>query len=318
MEHFYGVQQLCNMYNTNIIRVFGIPVHGEGEVDHVGGIAKTTIRRGIAGTGVTYTEVDEMVKLLHSKFGDQEQPKYYVKEIGKSEVEEKRAEMRLQVFKTIPGSIKFQVIVFQPNKDYVLAARRLCLCDSCKIVYGSCSMFEKFPLKVGQLKETTSRSSTLTPAETSDATSIAHEFLFEKSICAVAADVKSFDSVIFIYVEEVVEIESADVLEDIDSEGEVDYDEENDNADIENDVGVTDGYGHMIPAGHSYVRGKYMEKQGETKHGKRYTCMKKDVYFYKESAFVNFQQKKDNIFYISNNEFCDVLSYAENCGMSAI
>ena len=106
------------------------------------------------------------------------------------------------------------------------------------------------------------------------------------------------DSVIFIYVEEVVEIESADVLEDIDSEGEVDYDgddEENDNADIENDVGVTDGYGHMIPAGHSYVRGKYMEKQGETKHGKRYTCMKKDVYFYKESVvypFVNFQQQK--------------------------
>ena len=43
--HFHGMQLLTNNWNVNIIRVYGIAEHGKGEVDHVGGLAKTVVRR---------------------------------------------------------------------------------------------------------------------------------------------------------------------------------------------------------------------------------------------------------------------------------
>lgn len=46
--HFESIQRLSDKYNIKIIRLFGIPEHGKGEVDHVGGIAKTAIQREIA------------------------------------------------------------------------------------------------------------------------------------------------------------------------------------------------------------------------------------------------------------------------------
>ena len=41
--HFESIQRLSDKYDIKIIRLFGIPEHGKGEVDHVGGIAKTAI-----------------------------------------------------------------------------------------------------------------------------------------------------------------------------------------------------------------------------------------------------------------------------------
>jgi len=46
--HFHGMQVLANNLNVNIIRVYGIAEHGKGEMDHVGGLVKTTIRRAVA------------------------------------------------------------------------------------------------------------------------------------------------------------------------------------------------------------------------------------------------------------------------------
>ena len=43
--HFHGMQLLTNNWNVNIIRVYGIAEHGKGEVDHVGGLTKTVVRR---------------------------------------------------------------------------------------------------------------------------------------------------------------------------------------------------------------------------------------------------------------------------------
>ena len=47
-KHFYGVQCLANQLNRTIIRVFGVANHGKGEVDHVGGLAKVSVRLAVA------------------------------------------------------------------------------------------------------------------------------------------------------------------------------------------------------------------------------------------------------------------------------
>ena len=42
--HFLGVQEICDQMQVKVIRVFRIPEHGKGEVDHMGGITKIKIR----------------------------------------------------------------------------------------------------------------------------------------------------------------------------------------------------------------------------------------------------------------------------------
>ena len=109
--HFDSNQRLADEYRVKIVRFFGIPEHGKGEVDHVGGVAKTTIRREIAACEF-FSSVSEMVAMLKKWFGDQEQPKYVIKEITSSDVLEKHVESHLKVFKTVDGSSKFQVFFF--------------------------------------------------------------------------------------------------------------------------------------------------------------------------------------------------------------
>ena len=92
--------------------VFGILEHGKGEVDHVGGVAKTTIQHEIAAGGF-YSDAEEMVEMLRNKFREQQQPKYIIKEISTfsqistSIAQEKCAKSRLKVFNTIDGWSKF-------------------------------------------------------------------------------------------------------------------------------------------------------------------------------------------------------------------
>ena len=38
--HFQHLQVITKMYNKNIIRMYSIPCHSKGEVDHVGGTVK--------------------------------------------------------------------------------------------------------------------------------------------------------------------------------------------------------------------------------------------------------------------------------------
>ena len=44
-SRFHDIQEISNRYQTKTIRVYGIAEHGKGEVDHVGGLAKSTVRR---------------------------------------------------------------------------------------------------------------------------------------------------------------------------------------------------------------------------------------------------------------------------------
>ena len=67
MKHFYLVQQLANIYQAQVIQVFGLAVHGKGEVDHVGRTAKVAVRWKIAA-GKVLLGCDNIINFLKDKF----------------------------------------------------------------------------------------------------------------------------------------------------------------------------------------------------------------------------------------------------------
>ena len=60
----------------------------------------------------------------------------------------------IKFFRGINGSSKFQVMLFQPNVTFIKATTNLCLCEQSKTEYGSCSIFQEYPLQVEQLRST--------------------------------------------------------------------------------------------------------------------------------------------------------------------
>ena len=66
LESFKETQDTCNDVNIPIIQAYITPEHGKSEMDHVGGFAKTTLRRGIAGCTVfdPYNLVPDMIQYL--------------------------------------------------------------------------------------------------------------------------------------------------------------------------------------------------------------------------------------------------------------
>ena len=125
-------------------------------MNHVGGLGKVTTSRPIAG-GRLIKEIDKMVEYLEFKFSDKVHPHYLFREIAAKCLEDKRTEDCLKKFRTIEGSSRFQVAVFQPEKSMFRAAPYLHLhrvFSKCmEKEYGSCSLFEEYDMVVGQLKE---------------------------------------------------------------------------------------------------------------------------------------------------------------------
>ena len=71
-------------------------------------------------------------------------------------------------------------------------------------------------------------------------------------------------------------------------------------------------HGHKIPAGCSYIKGRYLEQDKDVNRGKYkgviYKLMRDHVVFYKETVvylLANYKWKGKKIF-ISNNSYCDV------------
>ena len=137
--HFQGNKIYQISINQKLF-VYSIAEHGMGEVDHVGGIVKTAIRGEIAG-GEVLLDCDHMVSFLKSKFSDNENPHYIIKEIKEGVLQVKRDNAKRKIYKRMDGSAKFQVIVFKPNSNSFKAGNRLCVCDECCISYDSCSLF---------------------------------------------------------------------------------------------------------------------------------------------------------------------------------
>ena len=150
--HFQGTKDLSNKYKSTIICVYSIAEHGKGKVNHVGGTVKTAIQTEIAG-GEVLLDCDLMVSFPKSKFSDNENPHYIIKEIKEGDLQIKRNNAKCKICKWVDGSAKFQVIAFKPNSNSFKAANRLCNCDECCISHDSCSLFQEYYLKVDDLKE---------------------------------------------------------------------------------------------------------------------------------------------------------------------
>ena len=126
--HFASIQSMADFCDKKVLQLFGMAEYGKGEVEHVGGISKTTIRCEIANGGF-FSVAEEMVDFHQQKFGDHENPSYFVELIDGKYVNQVRDNAKLKVFHTIEGSSTFQVILFEPHSNILKAAKKLCICS---------------------------------------------------------------------------------------------------------------------------------------------------------------------------------------------
>lgn len=145
-------------------------------------------------------------------------------------MDEERASKRLFNFPSIDGSSKFQVMVFKPNCKFVKASPRLCICKKCQTEYGSCELFEEYPLICHQLNKAHLRSDNLPMTTSKDNEN--DDFILLDSFVAVAADSGSIDTVWFIHIVDKCTSDGTDV----------------------------DDYGHGIPHGVKYLKGHFLER----------------------------------------------------------
>ena len=131
---------ITDIYNKSIIRIYGIPGHGKGEVDHVGGTAKVTIKR-MASSGTAFPGADDIADSLIEKYGSSTSPKYVIKVIPEEELESRRKEAKSTQVATIEGSSTLRALVFKPKAPVFRGSTRFCICDRCKEEYGSCGKF---------------------------------------------------------------------------------------------------------------------------------------------------------------------------------
>ena len=116
IQHFLRLQDLATNKDITIVRIWSTAGHGKGEVHHVGGLRKVTIRWAIDAGGRLIKEVDKIVEYLESKFSDVH-PHYKFRGIAAKFLEDKWTEDCRKNFHTTEGSCRFQVAVFQPGKS---------------------------------------------------------------------------------------------------------------------------------------------------------------------------------------------------------
>lgn len=290
-KHFEDLQEICDEIGIPLIRLFSIAGHGKGEVDHVGGLAKCSIRRFV-GTGGKVFNAKDCKDYLISKFGDKSNPSIFVKELQQDELSNLRAEARLKQYPTIDGSDSFQVIVFKPNSRSFKAAPRLCTCNICLIEYGSCSLFTEYQLLTYPLNKIYLRSDVVESNHEENDSNTSEEFILPGSYCAVAPDSSSQDSLWFIKIVDTVET----------------------------NVEITDDYGNRIAPGLSCIEGRFLEKVEASAKGFLFKLSKKKTYFFRESVvypFVQFTMAKKG-YHLSTMEYVEILNYVESNGLSRI
>ena len=78
--------------------MYSIAEHGKGVINHAGGIVKTAIQREIAG-GEVLLDCNHMVSYLKSKFSNNENPHYIVKEIKEGDLQIKRDNAKRKIYR---------------------------------------------------------------------------------------------------------------------------------------------------------------------------------------------------------------------------
>lgn len=174
----------------------------EGEVDHVGGITKVTIRPDIAG-GMFFTDAEDMVCHLSRNYAESQDLKYVFKNINMERLIAARSENKQFKYNAINGAHAFQVTVFIPNFNFFKAAPYLCIHKDCKTDYGSCPLFKEYYHDVQKLHKTLLCSEMLSkvlPEETTGDEDDNNVLGFAQidTVCAIPVDERSRDTVNFV------------------------------------------------------------------------------------------------------------------------
>ena len=264
----------------------------KGEVDHVSGVAKVAVRTEIAA-GEVFERSNQIVSFLRSKFQENEIPKYHM-EIEETFLNEERDEDHRKVFKTIEGSSDFHVIIFTPHSNKFKASPRLCLCNQCHSVYGSCDLFTLYEIRVQELNSTSLRSNIPPPPEIVGEEEVS-DFVTPGTIVAAAAPKFSTDTVWLI---KVVEVNWVLVTET-----------------SKND------YDHEIAPGIMHLSGHFLECNDRlsTLKATIYNLSDKTTYLFKESIlypFLNIHEKDNKGISLSMQDYTDILYYIEKNGCS--
>ena len=137
----------------------------------------------------------------------------------------------------LKGLDEFQVIVFYAKTTTVRAAKHICICDSCRQDYGSCSLFQNYDLVVENLNKTNLRSNyddkNINDGVKRDEENTSYNYhLLPVSVCATVANNKLTDTVWFVQI--IGEFHSPE--------------------------NVIDDYGHTASAGEKYMLDHFLEQ----------------------------------------------------------
>ena len=294
--HFVKCQEIADLRDTTIIRIYGIPGHGKGEVDHVGGIAKVQVRRAVAA-GHSLKVTEDMVDFLEEKFKENSNPTYIVKNIKPERLGAAREIDKRRTYKPITGSSKFRVCVFRPNQT-MKASTRICLCELCQVEYGSCELFVEYPIVYSNGNNISLRSSFKDYIGMEEEPDAENEEEHEEedalqlgTVVALAADVKA--------------IEAFHLIEITAEENIAPYDEK-------------DKWGNHVKSGQLHLRGLFFERESGSQT--RYKKIKKEAFFFRESvvyAFVQIVARKKG-YELTSEEFVQINSYIQNSWLCAI
>ena len=191
-----------------------------------------------------------------------------------------------------------KLIFFYPKTTTVRAVKHLCICDSCRQDYDSCSLFQNYDLVVENLNKINLRSNyndkNINDGVERDEKTTSHNyFLLPGSVCVIAVDNKSTNTVWFVQ-----------IIRELDSP--------------EN---VIDDYGHTASAGQKYMLGYLLEQEHDQITKTKYKLMyKKKTNFYRESIvypFVNISEINGH-YIISSRDFVDIVNYVEHYALTTL
>ena len=187
---------------------------------------------------------------------------------------------------------------FYPKTTTVIAAKGLCICDSCRQDHGSYSLFQNYDRVVENLNEINLRSNyddkNINDGVKRDEETTSHNnFLLPVSVCAIAADNKSTNTVWFVQ-----------IIREFDSPEK-----------------VIDDYHHTASAGKKYMLGHFLEQVHDQITRTKYKLMqKKKTIFYRESivySFVNMSEINGH-YIISNRDFVGISNYVEHYALATL
>lgn len=234
-----------------------------------------------------------------------------MQEISSDDLKHAREKAATLSYRTIEGSSQFHVLIFKPGSNTFRAAPYLCVCNQClNVEYGSCKVFNDYFLVTSHVKKSVLRSNDNIPGSVSvniecddnipdnDVIMESNNFCTPGSICAIAANYNSTETVWF------VKVLSEQVTK----------------------TSVSDAYGHTIGPNQRFLSCLMLEKHYEHKNGFEYYVPKNasETLIFLESIvypYVNmltdFKGDK-NRFFLLNSDYTDILLYVENNNMTSI